>query len=243
MRRGFTLIELLVVIAIIAVLAAILFPVLHRAREKARQASCQSNLRQLGLAMAQYVSDYDDTMPYVYFGATYTLVDDWVDGHPVPSAEGSYSWGVALMPYVRNARLFKCPTKRMKDPWGRYPGHGCPQAPFRWGTYGINFCTMGAPVDGISDGEIEDPSGTILLADTCGRPSIWVRLGDVPGLPSIPYDPDAVLPFPAPDGYVDDSSYGLMGPPHNYGWNFLFCDGHVKWQRQVVQRQLTRWDD
>ena len=62
-RRGFTLIELLVVIAIIAILAAILFPVFAKAREKARQASCQSNEKQLGLAFLQYVQDNDEKFP------------------------------------------------------------------------------------------------------------------------------------------------------------------------------------
>ncbi|MFQ6098945.1 MAG: DUF1559 domain-containing protein, partial [Armatimonadota bacterium] len=57
---GFTLIELLVVIAIIAILAAILFPVFSRAREKARQASCQSNLKQLALGFLMYAQDYDE---------------------------------------------------------------------------------------------------------------------------------------------------------------------------------------
>ena len=63
-RRGFTLIELLVVIAIIAILAAILFPVFARAREKARQASCTSNLKQLTLGVIMYASDYDSKFPY-----------------------------------------------------------------------------------------------------------------------------------------------------------------------------------
>src|SRR5213082_1669007 len=62
-RRGFTLIELLVVIAIIAILAAILFPVFAQAREKARQTSCLSNIKQLGLSAMMYVEDYDETYP------------------------------------------------------------------------------------------------------------------------------------------------------------------------------------
>lgn len=62
-RRAFTLIELLVVIAIIAILAAILFPVFAKAREKARQTSCLSNTKQLGLALYTYIQDFDETIP------------------------------------------------------------------------------------------------------------------------------------------------------------------------------------
>jgi len=70
MRRGFTLIELLVVIAIIAILAAILFPVFARAREKARQSSCLSNVKQLDLAVQMYIQDYDEMLPYGQGGLT-----------------------------------------------------------------------------------------------------------------------------------------------------------------------------
>jgi len=62
-RRGFTLIEMLIVIAIMAILAAILFPVFAKAREKARQAACSSNLKQIGLAVMMYISDYDQVLP------------------------------------------------------------------------------------------------------------------------------------------------------------------------------------
>ena len=72
-RRGFTLIELLVVIAIIAILAAILFPVFAQAREKARAATCVSNLKQIGNAMMMYVQDYDERLP----GAASPGSNDW----------------------------------------------------------------------------------------------------------------------------------------------------------------------
>src|SRR6201988_4702864 len=78
-NRGFTLIELLVVIAIIAILAAILFPVFAQAREKARQASCLSNMKQIGLGMTMYVQDYDETFP----------CNPW-NGQPVGTADNDY---------------------------------------------------------------------------------------------------------------------------------------------------------
>jgi prepilin-type N-terminal cleavage/methylation domain-containing protein len=90
MRKGFTLIELLVVIAIIAILAAILFPVFAKAREKARQASCASNLKQIALAILWYAQDYDErTQGY---------------------QGGVGSWHLLIEPYVKNTQVFACPS-------------------------------------------------------------------------------------------------------------------------------------
>ena len=106
MRRGFTLIELLVVIAIIAILAAILFPVFARAREKARQTSCLSNLKQIGLAFLMYAQDYDETFLYGR-GMNYADTGGW-GAH---AAVDEYNdWPVFVYPYVKNAQVFNCPS-------------------------------------------------------------------------------------------------------------------------------------
>lgn len=98
MRRGFTLIELLVVIAIIAILAAILFPVFAKAREKARQSSCLSNMKQLGVAYMMYVQDYDERFPGYHGGRDWTSYAD-------PTA-----WWKTLSPYIKNSQIWFCPS-------------------------------------------------------------------------------------------------------------------------------------
>jgi prepilin-type N-terminal cleavage/methylation domain-containing protein/prepilin-type processing-associated H-X9-DG protein len=93
-RNAFTLIELLVVIAIIAILAAILFPVFGRARENARRASCQSNLKQIGLGVLQYTQDWDEHYPLM-----------------VASQQGDYiGWGYAVQSYIKSEQVFQCPS-------------------------------------------------------------------------------------------------------------------------------------
>ena len=112
-RRGFTLIELLVVIAIIAILAAILFPVFAKAREKARQSSCLSNVKQISLAMIQYAQDYDERL-VPSANAAYNYVSP--DGTPINVAPPSAMlWMYMIYPYVKNVQIFTCPS--YSDGW------------------------------------------------------------------------------------------------------------------------------
>ena len=94
---GFTLIELLVVIAIIAILAAILFPAFARARENARRASCQSQLKQIGLGYKQYIQDYDEKYPPNV-------------GNNITN-DTAYGWAGAIQPYLKSTQLYQCPSE------------------------------------------------------------------------------------------------------------------------------------
>lgn len=215
MRRGFTLIELLVVIAIIAILAAILFPVFARAREKARQAGCSSNLKQLQLAVLMYAQDYDELLP----NEQYTM----------PGGDGNTylvdaCWRSVIYPYVKNAQLFICGSHRPDTSTyalfdGRYNGQKMR------GSYAINDAYQDAPhppgpPQNRSLAEIWDASSVIFLVESDGAP-------------------DDTLP--AANAQYPWAPTGAWSRRHNDGANYAFVDGHVKWMKPTneVGRMLS----
>jgi len=109
-KKGFTLIELLVVIGIIAILAAILFPVFASAKARAKQATCLSNLRQIGSAIGLYMTDYDDVFPCAVDASDKYRPEIW-DEFPDFQARIPYMPMLheVLQPYIRNRDLFHCP--------------------------------------------------------------------------------------------------------------------------------------
>ncbi len=154
-RRGFTLIELLVVIAIIAILAAILFPVFARARENARKTTCQSDLKQIGTAIAMYAQDYDERLVpnYIYW---------------VPSASLAW-WEDLIQPYTKNYNVYVCPSKTATT-YATYRPAGLPN-PLQFG-YSANsnggggVAPMGGGGGSCALAQIEDVSNTILIAES-----------------------------------------------------------------------------
>ncbi|MGC9319200.1 MAG: DUF1559 domain-containing protein [Armatimonadota bacterium] len=222
--HGFTLIELLVVIAIIAILAAILFPVFARAREKARQTSCLSNVKQLALGTMMYVTDYDETCP-----TWNRLVDDSVS-----------TWypGAAIFPYVKNLNLYACPSGNAlpsghtSDPatWNAYVRSGANNRTpgpvsrgYAWNYY-VFHSTSNPPVPRRL-ATIHEPAGTIMIGDTAhmfgGRGAIiWANsCCDGNGTSGSPLDGVMANGEPTPDTVSR----------HNGGENLAFMDGHSKW--------------
>ncbi len=201
-EQGFTLVELLVVIAIVVVLVGVLLPVLGRAREKARQVRCASNLRQIGSAVLMYCQDYDERMPLQY---------------AVPPEPGRYRWMDEILPYIRNGQLFVCPTSRRAEyvPWtvAQYGGYVANVAYFGTDIHDGQPTEPPFSIYGRSLSEIDDVSGTIMVGD--GRAGKYQAAWNMRT-----HQPQAIL-----DGYFDEY-HGR----HSDGLNAIYCDGHVKWQ-------------
>ncbi|MGD9519211.1 MAG: DUF1559 domain-containing protein [Armatimonadota bacterium] len=156
-RRGFTLIELLVVIAIIAILAAILFPVFAKAREKARQASCQSNLKQIGLALLMYAQDYDEIFPKNEPHVTPPAgVPEWSITH----------WSGFIMPYVKNNQLFLCPSRKS------YLGYSINSRVSQWSS-GAELAKITSPAQTIAVGDTAPTNKYVLNSTLDGNPD-WI---------------------------------------------------------------------
>jgi prepilin-type N-terminal cleavage/methylation domain-containing protein/prepilin-type processing-associated H-X9-DG protein len=149
LSRAFTLIELLVVIAIIATLAAILFPVFGKAREKARQASCQSNLKQLTLAYLSYSQDYDGM-------CVSCRVDVAGTGSPVRPGAQWTEWPDMIYPYVKNKDVFACPSDLEVKPTSAYGNSG---------GYGLNWVYYANFGKVLPMSVIAKPAETILFTD------------------------------------------------------------------------------
>ncbi|MCE5215913.1 prepilin-type N-terminal cleavage/methylation domain-containing protein [bacterium] len=235
MRRvhGFTLIELLVVIAIIAILAAILFPVFSRAREKARQASCVSNLRQLAMANLQYANDNDGYFvagaPDIYEG--FGGRRRWHGVRQSPTVGGGIFKPELgpLWPYMKNSQIKECPSFR--DYVRKGDGSvndfeaGC-------GGYGYNNefvgssawrSDWGGALPPAHDAEVADPSGTFMFCD-CAFLQFY------PNTFAIEY---SFMEPPYWSFYALNWGFWFRPEPsihfrHNGMANFAFMDGHVK---------------
>ena len=200
LRRGFTLIELLVVIAIIAILAAILFPVFAKAREKARQASCLSNEKQLGLGFLQYVQDNDEKFPGVN-AVYYKAGGAWQD-YPA-------GWANMIYPYVKSTGVYACPDDPTASP-------KC--------SYSMNYAVWnadGRSASGLTIAQFTTPASTMLLYEggPSGDPSVAMNGVNATGLAGkSDWNTDNAAPLAK---WHDNSA--------TRSDNYLAADGHVKY--------------
>ena len=215
-QRGFTLIELLVVIAIIAILAAILFPVFAQAREKARQAVCFSNLKQVGTALMMYAQDYDEHLPIQPNNLQVAYAN--APGTSLPDTRWRVNALWAVIPYIKDSKsIFKCPSCVNFDTRPASTPNALSDATYH--INGVVLATGAANNPARSLASISEPAGIIWMHEDgtrTNRSSVRPRwVGVTNGLRT----------------YVEwnNTTYNRF---HSEGGNLLYCDGHVKWKKQ-----------
>lgn len=229
--KGFTLIEILIVIGIIALLVAILFPIFARARENARRAGCQANLKQLSLGVFQYMQDFDETYPLVCNDANSAGV--FKTGFPWGESN-QFNWTDRIMPYVKNTESFHCPSI----------ARGYPGPAKNYSHYGINiyltrYCNRDlSGTDQYSTfrtAAVNNSSTKVLLTDyRVGNGTITNVVGAWGLGTNYTYAMNYTA-FPAVAGNIPScnvSTSCLLAPVdgrHLGGANVAFLDGHVKW--------------
>jgi len=230
--RGFTLIELLVVIAIIAILAAILFPVFQKVRENARRASCESNVKQLGLAVIQYTQDNDEAYPVAVSKA----------GDP---RDGRRGWAGKLYGYIKSKGVFLCPD----DPTGpttNLDGHNEVDVPVSYG-YNLNIiyghdggtlASNGAPANTVqffevvgAQAPVDDPNelDSILATGPDGGGAGWIDTNP----PSAARYDTGYLGNPPVFNGQNNGDYNHPTGRHSDGAVYGMADGHAKWLKGI----------
>ena len=206
MKKAFTLIELLVVIAIIAILAAILFPVFGRARENARRSSCQSNLKQIGLAFAQYTQDYDERYPELHYQAFYRIY-----------------------PYAKSQQLFKCPSDQ--NGANNAVSYGVNENTARNGV-GLALSQLNASAVTIIAFEATGISQNLETFTLLSAPSnMFADFANTTGQAAQRFSTGPMRGSYVLDCTTCASRVDPAAPTgrHLDGSNFLFADGHMKW--------------
>jgi len=202
--KGFTLIELLVVIAIIAILAAILFPVFAQARESARKATCQSNLKQIGTAWMMYAQDYDEQ----------TLINTW-NSNVAAIGEKRRIFGQRIQPYTKNYGVLICPSDR--QPWVSSDQEDVPPVTVR-GSYALQSWGEWKMA------EIAAPAEYFLVWDTTGYWGDGTTFGN-------PFGDNAWIGEETSSGAWRWASDSFFAARHMDQINMLYADGHVKTTR------------
>lgn len=224
--RAFTLIELLVVIAIIAILAAILFPVFAQAREKARQTTCLSNLKQVGTGLMMYSQDYDETLP-VYNDGVFDF------GNPAVYTATPNFFG-SVIPYIKNSQVFGCPSapdNESSPPTSANQG----VTPYSRSSFVGNAVIIGralaqipAPSNIVYAQELYNARGTAFMRPMCTSP-LAQKQADPAGNFNYKW-----WFYPRDTNDVNSTlNYTNM---HMGGGNLLFADGHAKWRKSGAMR-------